>query len=106
MALLSPPLGDFDVVVGAGAESVVIRPRGELDLATSDRLAATLQTADSSAQVIVLDLSGLSFIDAAGLRVLIEAKQALGDRLALLPGPPSVQRLFALTRTEDALGFA
>ena len=84
----------------------MIRPCGELDLAGRDRLAATLQGADASAAVIVLDLSGLSFIDACGLRVLLEAKHALGDRLALLPGPPSVQRLFALTRTDHALGFA
>ena len=106
MALHSPPLGDFEVTIAAGAESVVIRPRGELDLASSDRLAATLQSADAAALIIVLDLSGLTFIDASGLRVLIEAKHALGDRLALLPGPPSVQRLFALTRTDHVLGFA
>jgi anti-anti-sigma factor len=106
MALHSPPVGGFDVVVGAGAGSVVIRPRGELDLASSDRLAAALQSEETSTAVVVLDLSGLSFIDASGLRVLIDAKQALGDRLTLLPGPPSVQRLFALTRTAHALAFA
>jgi anti-sigma B factor antagonist len=106
MALHSPPLGGFDVIVTAGAESVVIRPRGELDLATSGRLAAALQSTDAAALVIVLDLSGLTFIDASGLRVLIDAKQALADRLALLPGPPTVQRLFALTRTDHVLGFA
>ena len=106
MALHSPPIGAFDVVVSFGAESVVIRPRGELDLATSDRLAATLQSTDEAAAVIVVDLSELNFIDASGLRVLIEAKQMLGDRLTLLPGPASVQRLFALTRTDGVLGFA
>jgi anti-anti-sigma factor len=106
MGLHSPATGAFEVVVAADAESVVVRPRGELDLATSDRLAATLRTVDASAGVVVLDLSGLSFLDAAGLKVLIEARQALGERLTVLPGPPPVQRLIALTRTDQALGLA
>ena len=106
MALHSPPIGGFDVVVGLEAQSAVVRPRGELDLATSDRLQAALDAVDASTPVIVLDLSGVSFLDASGLRVLIEAKRTLGDRLTLLPGPPAVQRLFALTGTDGVLGFA
>src|ERR1700760_2888039 len=105
MGLHPPATRGFDVLVAADADSVVIRPRGELDVATSDRLAAALRAVDPSAAVVVLDLGELSFLDASGLRVLIEAKQALGERLALLPGPPAVQRLIALTRTDRVLGL-
>jgi anti-sigma B factor antagonist len=106
MALYSPAVDGFDVIVATGADSVVIRLRGELDLASSDRLAAVLRTLDSSPSTIVLDLSELAFLDASGLRVLIEAKRTLGSRLALLPGPPQIQRLFVLTRTDRTLGFS
>jgi anti-anti-sigma factor len=99
-------MGDFDVVVVLEAQSVLVRPRGELDLATSDRLQTALDAVDASTPLIVLDLSGVSFLDASGLRVLIEAKRTLGERLTLLPGAPAVQRLFALTGTDAALGFA
>lgn len=107
MALYSPAGGDFEVLVAGQGRSVVIQPQGELDLATSDRLAAALRRVDASANpVILLDLTGLTFMDATGLRLLIEAKRAMGERLVLLPGPNQVQRLFVLTRAEAALGFA
>jgi anti-sigma B factor antagonist len=106
MKLLAPAPRGFEVAAAADAESVVVQPRGELDIATSDRLAAALRAVDSSAAVVVLDLSGLTFLDAAGLRVLIEAKQALGERLTLLPGPPVVQRMITLTGSGQVLGLA
>ncbi len=106
MALHSPANGWFEVVVADDPGTIVIRPRGELDLAWSERFAATLRSVDASAGVVVLDLGGLTFLDASGLRVLLEAKRALGARLALLPGPAHVQRLFTLTGTDAALGFS
>jgi anti-sigma B factor antagonist len=106
MALYSPAGGDFEVLVAGQGGSVVIRPEGELDLATSDRLAAELRSVDATASLVILDLSGLTFVDATGLRVLLEAKRAMAERLVLLPGTNQVQRLFALTRADALLGFA
>jgi anti-anti-sigma factor len=58
---------------------------------------------------IVLDLSGLEFIDSCGLRMILaacERSSADRDRLRLLRGPPQVQRIFEITATADRLPFA
>ena len=53
-------------------------PRGELDLATVPVLEAALV---AQAGPVVLDLRGLTFVDATGLRLLIQAETpACGER--------------------------
>jgi anti-anti-sigma factor len=56
----------------------VVRPSGDLDLATWGDLEALLEIASSSAApVVVVDLAEVTFIDASGLAILERA----GDRL-------------------------
>ncbi len=60
------------------------------------RLKAT--TVDAT-DILVLDLDDVQFIDSAGLRVILaahERKVKRGQRLALTPGSPQVQRLFSI----------
>jgi anti-sigma B factor antagonist len=83
---------------------------GELDLATAERVQHELEHAEATdAEAIVLDLSGLTFIDSTGVRLILMAdarSRADSDRLALLRGPANVQRVFELTGLEDRLPFA
>ena len=56
----------------------------------------------------MLDLSPLTFIDSAGLRVLLVAKRrsdADSDRLRIRPGGPAVMRMLALTGIDAYLDF-
>jgi anti-sigma B factor antagonist len=89
---------------------LVIRVSGELDLATVDVLRDALQRAEAAdARRIVLDLSGLDFIDARGVHVVLEAEarsRSDGLRLALVRGPDHVQRVFVLAGVADTLPFA
>lgn len=48
------------------------RLEGELDMATSGGLTELLQAAAERAEPIVLDFSGVSFMDSSGLRALLE----------------------------------
>jgi anti-anti-sigma factor len=69
-------------------ESLHARISGELDLATCDDLRRRLQPALLQAGSSVLDLSAVSFIDSAGLRMLIQLASALrneGRTLELIP---------------------
>ena len=70
---------------------------GELDLATIPELERALEQAEASdALSIIVDLSRLQFIDSSGVRVLLQAharSRADSNRLALLRGPASVQRV-------------
>ena len=83
---------------------------GELDLATTQHLQRAIEHAEASdALAIIVDLSRLQFIDSSGVRLLLQAharSRANSNRLALLRGPASVQRVFELTGLIDTLPFA
>jgi anti-anti-sigma factor len=63
----------FDIALRAGTDFVVIAPCGELDLLTAPRLEATLSHAERRARLIVLDLRGLTFASAAGMKAVLDA---------------------------------
>lgn len=57
---------------------------------------------------VVVDLSGLAFIDSSGLRMLLLADARArehGYELVLLAGAESVQRVFEMTGALDVLHF-
>jgi anti-anti-sigma factor len=74
-----------------------VAPSGELDIATAEQLERELRIAEQSdAETIVLDLSGLTFIDSTGLRVVLEFNERCGgevDRLRVIAGSTPVERL-------------
>jgi anti-sigma B factor antagonist len=51
----------------------VLRVDGEIDLATADTLRAALEQALSTDPSCVVDMAGVTFFDATGLRVVLEA---------------------------------
>jgi len=56
--------------------AVVITAAGEVDLATSGRLANAVQTEFNGGQgMVVIELSAVTFLSSIGLAVLIEAQQ-------------------------------
>ena len=86
----------------------VIELSGELDLDGAPQLEEELRSAESGdATAIVVDLSGLEFIDSTGIRLLVLAAERLPEgRLSLLRGPAQVHRVFELTDLADRLPFA
>jgi stage II sporulation protein AA (anti-sigma F factor antagonist) len=82
---------------------------GELDLATRDLLHEALgEIGETAPPRLVLDMSGLTFIDASGLHVLLSLAQRcrrVGPALELVPGPPSVHEAFEFTGLADRLPF-
>jgi anti-sigma B factor antagonist len=89
--------------------AVVIALRGELDLAGAATLEQELgRLEDEIDGVVVLDLRGVEFMDSSGLRVIAvssQRAQALGRRLALVPGSDQVMRVFDITRMRERLDF-
>jgi anti-sigma B factor antagonist len=78
---------------------------GELDLATVETLQRVLLEIDDGAE-IVLDLSGLSFIDSTGLRLVLDLNERYGgeaDRLRVIAGSPAVERLLDIVGLRDQL---
>ncbi len=83
---------------------VTLEVGGELDLSTAiafERIACDL--VDRGGQ-LRLDLSGVSFMDLAGLRALDRSMGVAGDWLQIEPSvQPQVRRLAAFTNTEAIL---
>ena len=88
-------------------DAVRVKPVGELDLATTGEVAAALdEMREAGFRTVVLDLSEVTFIDSSGIHTIVEARRAAErDRVSLVvvPGPPAVQRLFALTGVADVV---
>lgn len=84
--------------------------QGELDLATVAALEQELERVEATdAATIVLDLSGLTFMDSTGVRLLVTAHSRLradGSRLSLRRGPAAVQRVMELSGVDELLPFA
>jgi anti-anti-sigma factor len=82
---------------------------GELDLSSSEALERELSAAGATdAKSIVLDLSGLTFIDLSGLRVILRMDACLRDRpgrFLVSRGPPNVHRVLELTSAARQLSF-
>ena len=97
----------FRVEVRNADATTVISVSGELDLASSPALEEELErVAQSDAQLVVVDLRGLEFMDSTGLSVLVRAHQRAeenGRRLGLVNGSQQVQRLLTLTGVADRL---
>jgi anti-anti-sigma factor len=88
----------------------VIELYGELDMATVPALEGLISHPHAiEAAELVLDLSALHFIDAAGMRAIFaaavpEERQGLPP-VHLLRGPPNIDQLFRLTGLADRLSF-
>ena len=83
-----------------GRDAAWVRVAGELDIATTPQLAQTLRDAEPHARLIALDLRDVTFMDCSGVQVIVDASRRardLGRRLILLRGPPTIDRVFALT---------
>jgi len=95
---------EFVVNSRADGRAITLEVSGQLDLLSSPVLERAL--ADADAELVIVDLRGLEFMDSTGLHVLVQAHQRVHDagrRLALVRASPNVQRLFDLTGLSDAL---
>ena len=103
---MSPVVPHFELHEETAASGThVISVRGEIHLSTAPRFSQHLQTAiDNGSTSIVLDLSGVEFIDSTGLSVLLNGlrrvTQAKG-RMALVCSNPTVLRLFQITSLDE-----
>jgi anti-anti-sigma factor len=93
-------MADFVVETRAGDPGVLV-VSGELDIATVDQLATEARTAlDSATSVLVLDFSGVTFVDSTGLGALVRIRNEAerhGKRVDLVGVRREVRRVLELT---------
>jgi anti-anti-sigma factor len=80
---------------------------GELDLASAphvarDLLGFALETLSST---LILDCSGLTFIDSSGLDMLVQLGRLSEKRIELINVPPGPRRVFEVTGLCEMFGI-
>jgi anti-sigma B factor antagonist len=88
----------------AGLDAAWVLLAGELDLTTAPEARLTVRDAQLHARVVVLDLRKLTFIDATGVHVILNAACSArreGGRVMLVRGPAQVDRMLTLTAASD-----
>ena len=88
----------------------VVRLHGDLDLASQTELTDAVRKAfNRQPATLVLDLEGLTFMDATGIHLAMTADRrarSMHIRLVIIPGPLPVQRVFEIAGVSDLLPFA
>ena len=83
------------------ARTIVIAVHGDTDMRVVDELAARLsEVIDEAPSALVLDLSGVTFLDSMALGVLLSGLKRLGEsggRLRVVIPRPEVRRIFEVT---------
>ena len=88
---------------------VLLRASGDLDAYTAPGLRTQLHEATEGggdAELVVVDLQQITFIDSAGLGALVGAHRRMrerGGRLRIVRPPPLVARAFELTGLDEVL---
>ena len=74
----------FEITESVESSGVRLFVTGELDVAVAGRLQTRLEALADAGEAVVLDLSGLTFIDSSGLNVIVTAhRRAQHDDWAL-----------------------
>jgi anti-sigma B factor antagonist len=85
--------------------SNVLPLKGEIDLHVSPSVTASLnEMIDKKPECLVIDLSGVSYIDSAGLAALIQAMQkveAYGGKFRLAGLQETVRSIFEISRLDQ-----
>ncbi|MCD0480900.1 STAS domain-containing protein [Streptacidiphilus sp. ASG 303] len=96
--------------VEAAADEVVLSAAGALDGDSADELARRVQAeADGGARWLVLEMSGVRFVDSYGLAALLRVRHTLvnaGGGLVLAAPAPSVTRMLEITRMQHVFPVA
>ncbi len=81
--------------------------RGEIDMTTGDRLErAILATEERRPAILLLDLTGVDFLDSTGLQLVLDADiraREAGRRLLVNAGDGEAARVLALAEVADRL---
>ncbi|MEL6497426.1 MAG: STAS domain-containing protein [Planctomycetota bacterium] len=96
---------DITITTEQRGEACVLFPVGDIDLSRSPVLRASMKTAlDDKPQRLVIELSGVSYMDSSGVATLVEAMQLsrkAGVGLVLCSLTERVQSIFEIARLEQ-----
>lgn len=88
-------------------DALVLAVTGEVDMTTAPELAKAIELVSDHTASVVVDLSGVTFLDSSGLGALLRAQRELGERgiglRVVTPADSPVRRVFEITQLVDPL---
>src|SRR5690348_13709733 len=99
-------MGQVEAQRSDGSGPAVVALTGECDLSVRDELSGVLLATVAESEVVVVDLSGLAFLDSSGIHVLVMAHRAAlreGRKLYAVGAVGVVADLLELTGVADLL---
>lgn len=100
---------NFDLETDSEGTSALVTIRGDFDLQVAERASAELTRVEASApELLVIDLSDLSFLDSSGMGVIAAAQARAADagrRLLVVRPPPGVRRAFEVSGLDDVINM-
>ena len=98
---------NFDLESRVEGDRAIVTVRGDLDLQVAERVVNEIaKVEERSPTLLVLDLSGLSFLDSSGMGVIAAAQARAieaGRRIVLVKPPYTVRRAFELSGFDDVI---
>ncbi len=104
------PLSDtMTTAVTVHDGATVLTVAGEVDLATAPALETAIEgvLADKAAPVLIIDLTGVSFLASAGMAALVAAHQRAGDAttIAVVADGPATSRQLKMTSLDQVFSL-
>ena len=98
---------DVQVVPDARADLAIVTVDGEIDIQSAPELTARLQELDAQgAQHVIVELSGVTFLDSSGLGALVAAQRSLdarGATFSIVGARPHIQKILMITRVIELI---
>lgn len=101
--------GSLEIEVRSDDTAHVVRVAGELDLETRGQLETALDGLAKPPLIVVLDFSGLTFVDSTGLKTLLnEHRRAReeGYEFVIAGSRPAIRDIFRVTALDITLPLA
>jgi anti-anti-sigma factor len=102
--------GELDLTTTSQGVCAVVRVEGEIDLDSAGELSeAALAAMQEIGPSLVLDLSGVTFMDSTGLKVLLavhKRAELAGGRLVLAAPTRSVNRVVSITGLDQTFAIS
>ena len=101
---------NFDFEVETQGTSTLVRVRGDLDLQVAENVTERLLEVEASGpELLVMDVSGLSFLDSAGMAAVAAAHgraRDAGRRFVVVDPPYGVRRAFEVSALDEVITVA
>jgi anti-anti-sigma factor len=97
----------FEARTSLDQDVLTVEASGEVDMSTAPRLLEIVDAVSDVVRLVVVDLTGVSFLDSSGLNTLVKAQRRLSPRgiglRVVVPADHAVRRVFEIARLEDEL---